>query len=267
MTCFFDLLADLLVLAGLLLACSGGGEDAEPTPAPTETPAGPGTGSPEAALAGFVQTTFSKQFVPDCSKAVVATDAGKVCSSARGERDEHARLRSRPRRLRRSATGRSSRTPAAPGPSCTHRRSRRQRGVPGIPWPLRTGVDVVVAGTGNGLNVRTGPGLNAAAVDRIDDGTVIRLSAGPAPADNLHLVAGRRPQRLGGRRLPPLPRRGCEHAATTAAGRHAARGRLTNARPVASLDFPSADENPSSELLPPRGEAGMRAAPASYLRV
>jgi uncharacterized protein YgiM (DUF1202 family) len=57
--------------------------------------------------------------------------------------------------------------------------------VPGIPWPLRTGVDVVVTGTGNGLNVRTGPGLQAAAVDRIDDGTVIKLSAGPAPADNL----------------------------------------------------------------------------------
>jgi hypothetical protein len=167
------------------VACGGGGDDPEPTPAPTETPAGPGTGSPEAALATWVQTTLGKQFVADCSKAVVATDNGKVCSNARGEREN---MRAYTLGLVASEVSHWAIVQNQGGVWAvvsSQTITPDNAGVPGIPWPLRTGVDVVVAGTGNGLNVRTGPGLNAAAVDRIDDGTVIRLSAGPAPADNL----------------------------------------------------------------------------------
>ena len=173
------------LIATLLVACGGGGDDPEPTPAPTETPTGPGTGSPEAALAGWVQTTLAKEFVPDCSTAVVATDAGKVCSMFQAEREN---MRAYTLGLVASEGSHWAIVQNAGG-NWTVVYSQvitpDNAAVPGIPWPLRTGVDVVVAGTGNGLNVRTGPGLNAAAVDRIDDGTVIRLSAGPAPADNL----------------------------------------------------------------------------------
>jgi hypothetical protein len=65
--------------------------------------------------------------------------------------------------------------------------------VPGIPWPLRTGVDVVVAGANPCVNVREGPSLNQRAVDCIRDGTVIRLAAGPTAADNIQWwqVSGR----------------------------------------------------------------------------
>ena len=179
------LLVFLLLGGFLTAACGGGGDDPEPTPAPTETPATGGTGSPEAALATFVQTTFSKEFVPDCSQAVVATDAGKICATARGERDN---MRAYVLGLVASEGSHWAILQNAGGAwtvLSSFMITPDSAAVPGVPWPLRTGVDVVVVGTGNGLNVRTGPGLQAAAVDRIDDGTVIRLSAGPAPADDL----------------------------------------------------------------------------------
>jgi hypothetical protein len=58
--------------------------------------------------------------------------------------------------------------------------------VPGIPWPLRTGVDVVVAGGKPCLNVREGPGLNQRAVDCLADGTRLRLATGPVALDNIN---------------------------------------------------------------------------------
>lgn len=178
-------LAVALVVA-LTVACGGGGgSEPEPTPEATATPQSGGPGSPEAALAAFVQTTFSREFVADCSRAVVATDAGKVCATQKGERDN----------MRAYTLGQVASQPVTWvilqntnnnwAVASSQAITPDNAGVPGIPWPLRTGVDVVVVGTGNGLNVRTGPGLQAQAVDRIDDGTVIRLSAGPAPADNL----------------------------------------------------------------------------------
>jgi len=173
------------MLLSLVIACGGGGDStSEPTPEPTETPVTAGTGSPEAALAGYVQATFQKEFVPDCRTAAPA-DAGKICALAQGERDNYraftiGQVASEPLQwvIMQNAGG-------VWNVAHSQALTADNRGVPGVPWPLRVGVDVVVAGTGNGLNVRTGPGLNAAAVDRIEDGTVIRLSAGPAPADNL----------------------------------------------------------------------------------
>lgn len=186
MTMFRRSFLPLVLVVCLVAACGGGGDDKpEPTPAPTETPSAGAPGTPEAALAAYVQQTFQKEFVPDCAKAVVATDAGKLCGTAKGDRDN----------LKAYTIG----LVASEGSQWVILQNNGgtwavassmmitpdNAAVAGIPWPLRTGVDVVVTGTGNGLNVRTGPGLQAAAVDRIDDGTVIRLSAGPAPADNL----------------------------------------------------------------------------------
>jgi hypothetical protein len=59
------------------------------------------------------------------------------------------------------------------------------RTVPGIPWPLKPGAEVVVVGTGGEcLNVREGPALSQAAVDCIAENTRIRLASGPADSDN-----------------------------------------------------------------------------------
>lgn len=185
------------VLISLAVACGGGdggnsgGGDGQPAPAVTQTvaPGGGGGGaggSPEAALQVYVQTTQNKEFVALCSQAAVPGDAGKVCGSASlGERDG---LRAYTIGLVASQFFEWVFLQNQGGQwkvAGTQRITQDNAGVPGIPWPLRTGVDVIVTGTGNGLNIRTGPGLNAAAVDRIDDGSVIRLSAGPAPADNL----------------------------------------------------------------------------------
>jgi hypothetical protein len=178
-------LLPLVLVSCLVAACGGGDDTPEPTPGPTETPAAGAPGTPEAALGAYVQQTFQKEFVPDCATAVVATDAGKLCATAKGDRDN----------LKAYTIG----NVASEGSqwvilqnnggtwavASTTTITPDNAAVPGVPWPLRIGVDVVVTGTGNGLNVRTGPGLQAAAVDRIDDGTVIKLSAGPAPADNL----------------------------------------------------------------------------------
>jgi hypothetical protein len=178
-------LIPLLLVIGLVAACGGGGGDPTPTPGPTETPAAGAPGTPEAALGAYVQQTFQKEFVPDCATAVVATDAGKICATFKGDRENMKAytiglVASEGSHWVILQNANNNWTVAS-----SSMITPETAGVPGIPWPLRPGVDVVVAGTGNGLNVRTGPGLQAQAVDRIDDGTVIRLSAGPAPADNL----------------------------------------------------------------------------------
>ena len=56
--------------------------------------------------------------------------------------------------------------------------------VPGIPWPLAVGAQVVVAGTGQCLNVRDGPGLGQAAIDCLKDGATIKLAEGPQEVDD-----------------------------------------------------------------------------------
>jgi hypothetical protein len=179
-------LLPLLLAACLIAACGGGGDsDPTPTPGPTETPAAGAPGTPEAALGAYVQQTFQKEFVADCAKAVVATDAGKLCGSFKADRENMKAytiglVASEGSQWVILQNANNNWTVAS-----SQQITPDTAAIPGIPWPLRTGVDLVVVGTGNGLNVRTGPGLQAQAVDRIDDGTVIRLSAGPAPADNL----------------------------------------------------------------------------------
>jgi hypothetical protein len=183
----------------LLAACGGGGNDnaAKPTPEATATPAG--SGPAEQALARYVETTLNKPYLEDCAKADTTRDVGKVCSVFRGERNNQ----------RAYALGntfsegtqwaileeRNGQWNVVHTPAIT----RDNASVPGIPWPLRTGVDVVVVGVGgcgtvgSGLNVREGPALNQRAVDCVSEGTVVQLASGPAPGDNLQWwqLAGR----------------------------------------------------------------------------
>src|SRR5690348_1263586 len=82
-------LVPLLLAVCLVAGCGGGGggDDPTPTPGPTETPAAGAPGTPEAALGAYVQQTFQKEFVADCAKAVVATDAGKLCGTFKADKD------------------------------------------------------------------------------------------------------------------------------------------------------------------------------------
>jgi hypothetical protein len=175
----------LALALSLTAACGGGGggKKPEPTPEPTQPAA---TSGPEAALAQYVQTTLQKQFVPDCSKADVNTDKDKVCAAFQGERDN----------LRAYKLG----TTFAEFNQWVIMENRNGQwavqgtlvlnadtaAVPGIPWPLRTGVELVVAGSNPCVNVREGPGLNQKAVDCIKDGTKVRLTAGPTAADGIN---------------------------------------------------------------------------------
>jgi hypothetical protein len=175
------LLATGVVLAA---ACGGGGNKSQPTPEPSATPTG--SGPAEQALAAYVQTTMQKQFVEDCTKADVTNDTGKVCAAFQGERQG---LRAYKVGLTFSEFsqwvimgqngGQWSVVATVPITADT-------AAVPGVPWPLRTGVDVVVAGADPCVNVREGPSLNQKAVDCIPDGTKIRLSAGPTAADGIN---------------------------------------------------------------------------------
>jgi hypothetical protein len=179
-----------LVIIPALIACGGGDGDGggeEPEPTPTVQAASPA----EQALGRHIEATFQRQYVGDCSKANVATDVGKMCSVKQGERNNAEAFAIGPTFSEGShfafvenrggqwvVFGVTQITPA-------------MLAVPGIPWPMRPGDEVVVVGVGScgrvgeGLNVREGPGLNQAAVDCVGEGTRIRIGAGPVEGDNL----------------------------------------------------------------------------------
>jgi hypothetical protein len=161
---------------------------AQPTAAPiqaeVQAPAGP-AGNPVEAVASAVQRLLAKPLIEDCAKADPGRDAGKLCATAKGEREGR----------RAYAVG-----PIAGAPTHwfivenqggqwvvgqTISLTPDNAGVPGVPWPLRVGAEVVVVGANPCVNVREGPGLNQKAVDCIRDGTRIKLTAGPTNADNI----------------------------------------------------------------------------------
>ncbi len=185
----------LAFLTALVLACGGGGGDKpEATPMPTETPApGAGAAGADAALQRYAETTLQKQFVADCSKADVSRDAGKVCAAFRGDRGNQRAYVIGPTFSEFSQWVILEEKSGQYTVVSITNLNADTAAVPGVPWPLRTGVDVVVAGARPCVNVREGPALNQKAVDCIADGTKIRLTAGPTAADgiNWYQVEGR----------------------------------------------------------------------------
>jgi hypothetical protein len=176
----------MAVLAVFLISGGDGGPNssagAEPTAGPPEE--APVSGPAEQALARYVQITLNKGFVEDCAKAQAGQDAGKLCSVFRGERGNHRAyilglVASEPSQWafleNQGGNWQVVHTPAI---------TRDNSSVPGIPWPLVAGGDVVVIGAAPCVNLREGPSIKKRAVDCIADGTRIRLAAGPAPADN-----------------------------------------------------------------------------------
>jgi hypothetical protein len=170
--------------SALLFGCGGDSDNSsEPTPEPTAPLQG--SGPAEQALGQYVQNTLNKEYLEDCARADAQRDAGKICSVFRGERGN----------FRAYAIGatfsegsqwvimeqRGNQWVVA----STQQITPDNAGVPGIPWPLRPGADVVVAGAAPCLNVREGPGLNQKAVDCLADGARIRVAAGPTPGDNI----------------------------------------------------------------------------------
>jgi hypothetical protein len=170
----------------------GGASAGSPTP---EGSAGQGGDPMQQALGTYVQSTLNQNYAGDCAAPAPppnqtpapgqtpAAGGGGLCSSKRGERENvHAYVLGQPLQEptqwafleQRSGNWQVTFAPRITGDN---------RAVPGIPWPLKTGVEVVVIGADPCVNVREGPSLGQAAVDSICDGTKLRIGAGPAEAD------------------------------------------------------------------------------------
>jgi hypothetical protein len=173
-----------LCLSIFLLACGGGGGDkAEPTPAVTATAVG--SHPAEVALGQQIQTAQNKQYAGDCAQTDAGRDAGKVCSVFKGERNTQRAYVIGP--------------VASQGTDWVILENRNNQwavvqttpinvdtaGVPGVPWPLRAGIEVVVAGADPCLNVREGPALNQKAVDCLANGSKLQIASGPAMGDGI----------------------------------------------------------------------------------
>lgn len=137
---------------------------------------------PEVALERWVQNRLNVGFVPDCEDARRPDDIGKQCAARRGERNGMLAFELGPafseytRLIILKRVGDSwtiahleNRDPDAP--------------VPGIPWPLEVGVDVIVAGTGDCLRIRERPGFAAPELGCLDDGTIATVAEGPVSID------------------------------------------------------------------------------------
>ncbi len=177
--------AVVAALSALAIACSSGNHTGT-GPAATP-PASGGTTTaataPEEALRLYVERRFVLGFIPDCDKASRPGDVGKWCARVRGERNgllayelgptfgEYVQL------IILKPTG-DSWTIAK-----LENRDLDLPPVAGIPWPLQTGANVVVAGTGECLRIRENPSVQAPEKACLDDGTAVKVSDGPVEAD------------------------------------------------------------------------------------
>jgi hypothetical protein len=178
------LLALLCALAFLGAACDVFDDDkstqSEATPKPgTDTP---GTAAEEA-LRLYVERRLSQGFVADCEEAQRPDDVGKQCARFRGERDGLRAYELGP------TFGEYTRLiilqPAAGTWAIAHMETRDPSlpPVPGIPWPLRVGATVVVAGADPCLRVREHAGTLANEVTCLENGTAVTISNGPVEID------------------------------------------------------------------------------------
>jgi hypothetical protein len=172
----------------LLAACFKDGESSKPgVTAVTPTPGGPATpatGSPEEALGTYARQNLQLEYVGDCEAAQLPGDQGKLCTSFRGDRGPMKAYVAGPA-FTEFTTWIFVEQKAGQWQVVGEFPIRPQAAdVPGIPWPLAVGAQVVVAGTGQCLNVRDGPGLGKAAIDCLRDGTTIKLGEGPQKVDD-----------------------------------------------------------------------------------
>jgi hypothetical protein len=133
-----------------------------------------------------VQRRLSQGFVVDCEDAVRPDDVGKQCAERLGERDGLIAFKLGPTfgeytwimvlKLDQGVwTIARQETHSIDDPE-----------VPGIPWPLAVGADVVVAGTApDCLKVRQEPSLTGQELDCIADGVPTKIVAGPQNADEI----------------------------------------------------------------------------------
>jgi hypothetical protein len=179
----------------LLAACFEKGEPSKPgvtaaTPTPSGSPT-PATGSPEDALAAYARQKLQMEYVGDCETAQLPDDQGKLCTSLRGDRGPMKAYIAGPAFNEFTTWLFVEQKDGLPAGQAGQWQvvgefpiRPQAADVPGIPWPLTVGAQVVVVSTGQCLNVRDGPGLAQAAIDCLKDGTTIKLAEGPQEVDD-----------------------------------------------------------------------------------
>jgi hypothetical protein len=183
------LLAGLLAILTLALACAcGGGKSggtANATPEATATE----VGDPAiAALAAHVTASTSEEYAGDCAGLDPAAAANKACSMAKGERNgQRAYLIYKDAAKTPDHWAILAQANGVWQVVATQQLTPANASVPGVPWPLAIGAEVIVVGLAPDpcLNVHEGPQLSAKAVDCINEGAKITLAAGPQVADHI----------------------------------------------------------------------------------
>jgi hypothetical protein len=175
----------LAVCATLSVGCSenGSGEQAAGATATEDTGV-----PPEDALGFWVRNRLNQGFVANCDDAKRPQDNGKQCARFLKQRTvgeiEYLAYGVGPVFF--FPTRIFVLTRAADSWSLVRLQELDPNApVPGIPWPISVGADLVVAGTGDCLNVRERPGTGAPEVECLPDGTSVKVAAGPVEIDGL----------------------------------------------------------------------------------
>ena len=168
------------IAAGALSACGGGTKK----PAETPTPSVPG---PVDVLGDWVRANRNVDFVGDCSQAKPGVDVGELCASEAGSRGTRRAYYLGPTFSESTALAlieQSQQDQTWSVLSVTNR-DPSAGAIPGIPWPLQVGDQVIIIGLGETdcLSIREQPTQSAAKSNCMPDGTKAIIQEGPVTAD------------------------------------------------------------------------------------
>lgn len=175
------LLLALPFLSVAAICGGGGGKKATPTPA---TPAGT-FANPLDAMKPLVEARYDREFIGDCTQAKNPDDIGKLCGTFRGQRGDMVAYDVGP------AFGQPlillivQNKPSVGWTVTDGILADPAKPTAAIPWPLRTGEQVVVYGNGPDqcLRARQSPGLQGVVVTCQPDGVRGVVTEGPVDAD------------------------------------------------------------------------------------
>ena len=175
-------IAALLIVLGA--ACGGGNNKTTPkTPAATATPANPG---PEDVMGDWVRANRNVDFVGQCANAKQGIDVGKLCVTLAGTRGTRQAYYLGPTFSDYTALAMLEKKPEGWTVLSVANRDLSAGNVPGIPWPLQVGDQVVVVGLSDNdcLRVREQPSQQAPQMICIAPGSTAIIQEGPTAADN-----------------------------------------------------------------------------------
>lgn len=168
------------IAAASLAACGGGSSK----PADTPTPAVPGAVE---TLGEWVRTNRNVDFIGNCADAKPGVDVGKLCASEAGTRGTRRAYYLGPTFSETTALAileQSQQDQTWSVLSVTNR-DPSAGAIPGIPWPLQVGDQVIIIGLGETdcLSIREQPTQSANKANCMPDGTKAIIQEGPVVAE------------------------------------------------------------------------------------